>query len=470
MRVVKDALSQVAAASSILTVPSSNFNPSLLPVKPGSLAFDTTSKTLKLFDGDQWTSGSASLPSLQNGSTWIGNSSNVAQPVTISGDVTISNTGNATVQGIQHVPVSSTAPLASQVLIFNGTTWAPGNVALNSLPNGKVWVGDSSNIPQPVFLSNDVNITNTGAATVEGIKGVPISNTAPVISQVLTYDGTQWLPSAGENARNVLIVRKNPGIGQFLTIGSAMASISSSSSTNRYTIYVQNGDYTENQIVVKNYVFIVGQSEQNVRISPFATGYPLFLLNNTSSISFLTIMNTDPTFPAVSMTNYGSNEVFMHKLSFVNCQRGILCAINGSAAANAYCRLEYINFTGATQYAITCQDTGGPSFSQIVSLQNCVSQSHCNDCLIVNGPNTSLFVDASVFAGDGAGNGITVMNGGKLKATGATLTNWGNCVLTTLDAGTPDLQLNGVLLLPSATAGSKNVNVLNTNTTGNYTG
>jgi hypothetical protein len=63
------------------------------------------------------------------------------------------------------------------------------------LADGKVWVGDSGNRPAAVSLSGDLTITNTGAATVGGLKGKTISSAPTLDGQVFRYNGTQFAPS-----------------------------------------------------------------------------------------------------------------------------------------------------------------------------------------------------------------------------------------------------------------------------------
>src|ERR1019366_99336 len=62
-------------------------------------------------DGTSWDviggSGGGTLPALTNGDIWVGNGSNVATAVALSQDVTITNTGVATVGKIQNVTVGS---------------------------------------------------------------------------------------------------------------------------------------------------------------------------------------------------------------------------------------------------------------------------------------------------------------------------------------------------------------------------
>jgi hypothetical protein len=130
------------------------------------------------------------------------------------------------VAGLQGNPVSGAIPAANQVLTWNGTTWAPatppagagsGACGTNQFVIG-VNLGSSPNCTQPAFSSLTGAATSaqlpaasaaargglvlaqdlTGTATapkVAGLQGNPVSSTAPTANQVLTWNGTTWVPT-----------------------------------------------------------------------------------------------------------------------------------------------------------------------------------------------------------------------------------------------------------------------------------
>jgi len=83
------------------------------------------------------------LPALTDGDVWVGNGSDVATAVTLSGDVTISNTGVATVDAIDLETATVTGIADTEILIGTGA----GTAAFAT-------------------LSGDVTISNTGVATI----------------------------------------------------------------------------------------------------------------------------------------------------------------------------------------------------------------------------------------------------------------------------------------------------------------
>lgn len=188
-----------------------------------------------------------SLPNTGNGAILVGNGTNV-NTVTVTGDVSLLSNGTTQITRLQGETVSATSPAANQVLKYNGsswiadsllgvgdlnastntlqslqgqplsmaspslnnvltwtgTAWQPQPIPSFSLPNtadGQLLVGNGSTV-NTVSLSGDVSLTNSGTTTVNRLRGVTVNATAPVASQVLQYDGTQWTPTTIASSLN----------------------------------------------------------------------------------------------------------------------------------------------------------------------------------------------------------------------------------------------------------------------------
>src|SRR6202042_2836358 len=100
----------------------------------------------------------------------------------VSGDVTITDAGTATVAAIQGRSVSATAPTAGQVLTYNNSTskWdaEATSAVLPGLASAGLWVGNRSGVATAVVPTGDVTLTNAGAFTVTQIQGKAVSATA----------------------------------------------------------------------------------------------------------------------------------------------------------------------------------------------------------------------------------------------------------------------------------------------------
>ncbi len=177
------------------------------------------------------------------GSTWGPVNAPVSGINALTQDVTASGTGSqpATVVGLRGRPISATAPTANQVLQFDGTSWTPGAggggggggineltadvtagpgtgsqmavIAAGAVTSGKMALGAAAvNVGA---LNGDLTGT-LPAPVVAGLRGRPISLTAPTTSQVLQWDGSSWSPGTAANGGiNQLTadVIAGPGIG-----------------------------------------------------------------------------------------------------------------------------------------------------------------------------------------------------------------------------------------------------------------
>jgi hypothetical protein len=113
-----------------------------------------------------------------------------------------------TVAGIQSRPVAPSAPSAGQVLAWNGAQWAPQALAGVSVTSmfgrtGAVTAqsGDYS-FAQISGIVGSAQLPSAGgdlsgslsSATVSRLQNRPMSTAVPSSGQVLTWDGSQWIP------------------------------------------------------------------------------------------------------------------------------------------------------------------------------------------------------------------------------------------------------------------------------------
>lgn len=272
--------------------------------------------------------------------------------------------------------------------------------------------------------------------------------------------------------QSTVTVRKNPGPGEFSSIVAALASIPVSpnpgypTDTNRWCVYVNAGDYAETQIVIPEFVFIVGISMQSVRLMPAALGYPLITFSIMTGIAFLTIIDTDPAFPALYFYNSG-DYALIHKIEMEGCAKGILVETDSLATDISLVYLEYVGTTFCFDYTLTAIDTnilGG--FGSEVSIENFFTYDHNDTAIVIDGPNTQLVSQATVCQSDGTGVAITILNGARADLRAVYLESWTTGISVPISTGTPKLLAAGILYEDCDT----NIDIQHTTTVGHNDG
>lgn len=268
------------------------------------------------------------------------------------------------------------------------------------------------------------------------------------------------------HATSVFYVRKNPGPNEFSSIASAVAAAiaSTPSASNKCVIQIFSGTYSESAITLPAYVFLWGQYMESVVITPSALGYPLITIGGPhSGMSFLSIRDTDPLFPAVWCLDCGDSCI-LHKVELKSgCAMGVLCETSGSATANSQVYLEYFDTTGSTTYALKVIDTNPAStFGNYVSCENFFSFEHSDNAVICSGLNSYLIFQATELSGDGLGTAVLCENGCRCDMRGVYMENWALGISVPNDGTTVTLYNIG----PSFIECTQNINIASSTTIG----
>ena len=269
-----------------------------------------------------------------------------------------------------------------------------------------------------------------------------------------------------------LWVRKNPGVGEYSSLASALAAIplvgpTAPGVSTPWVIRVAAGVYSEPAIVFPaSYIYVVGVSMEGVSFEPSGLGYPLFTFLNNTGLSFAGIYNCDPLFPACYFYNIGEF-CLLHKVTFDGCEQCIDFMTDIGAIGSGQLYLEYVDMTSSIQYSLRIRDSnilGG--FGSYCSIENYFSFEHSNNDIIVSGLNSTLLAHACELSSDGSGDGLTISNGATANIRSMAIIGYTNGLFVPNDGTTPNIKTSGVIF----TNCTLNINILNPLCSGFYSG
>lgn len=151
------------------------------------------------YDGTNWslTSISTSGLALSNAHILVGNASNQATDVAVSGDLTLANTGAFT---IANSAITNAKVSASAAIDFS---------KLAALTSTNILVGNGSNVATAVAMSGDATLANTGALTIanSAVTNAKVSASAAIDFSKLAAltSGNLLVGSAGNVAASVAL-------------------------------------------------------------------------------------------------------------------------------------------------------------------------------------------------------------------------------------------------------------------------
>lgn len=248
---------------------------------------------------------------------------------------------------------------------------------------------------------------------------------------------------------NVVTVGKGGNV-QFNNINDAILSITGSSTSNRYTIYVGSGIYVEPplSLVGKEYVSIVGSNINTVVITPDNVTNTILTLGNVNEVSFLTISG------ATSGIGINSSDIggfaAAHKVTMIDNDIHIKV---DSSSDNSEFYGEYIDLNGSYSYGVYI--TSSPSYNSFVSLENHFNYptggtSIANYC---QGYNSELSYDSGSCVGNSSigSTAFQIEDNANLIASNVNISTW-DIGFRIMNIGGPStFDIDGVSVVDSVT-------------------
>lgn len=272
------------------------------------------------------------------------------------------------------------------------------------------------------ILNTDTNPTLTGGVD------------APIGSWGLAGDGsgffykfgasnTDWEQGASTSSiagYNVLLVRKNPSVGQYATIEDAINAITAPSTNNRWLILVGVGQFIENTLSPPNYTSIIGASIQETQIFPATATQHIWELGEYNEISFMWLEGAGPGYSAIHVNDSG-NYSQAHKVTFNDNDINILVE---SATQDTFFYGEYLDFNGTYSYGLKVIATGG--FRAFANIENYYNYPTGGLAIAnhITGPNSDAHLLAGGCEGVNTGTAFYLQDGANLQLTAFNINNF----------------------------------------------
>lgn len=290
-----------------------------------------------------------------------------------------------------------------------------------------------------------------GYASLDGTGKIPLAQIPPSAGAVWgSISGTlsaqadlqSALSARKSQVQNQLVVQKNPGTQEFLTIEAAVAAVVAPSASNRYEIFVGPGVFqVAATIVLPDYVSLRGADIQSTIIEASAPGFHVIQWGFESEVSFVSIRGAGATYAALYANNTG-DYVQAHKVSISDCGYGVLVS---SSSVDTFCYLEYVDVDGVFTEALRIQALGGAtSYVNAENFYAFAEPGFAGNSARVSGTNADLNLLSSGFFGVATATGILVAEGGHLSAQGVYFKDQLLAIKVENTGVAPSLNLNAV--------------------------
>jgi pectin methylesterase-like acyl-CoA thioesterase len=277
---------------------------------------------------------------------------------------------------------------------------------------------------------------------------------------------------AGGSIEFLAIVQKIPGPGEFSTIESALASITTASDTERWTISVGPGTYDENEIVMKPYINVRGSTVGSTVIRPNVPNQYLFKMANSTELSFISLQGIDGSvspgpgagFSAVYCEDVG-DFAQMHKVSIYNFDE---CINNFANLTDSIIYVEYVDVNGDFTYGVHNRSTDG--FIANIVLEDYFSfpsTSVVKTAILNGGVGAKLQLTGSTLYGGPGMQGIVLRNGSSITVGSVLIQDFGSGGVISENTGDgQSLRLDGITFANC----TPDFEILNTGSSGYFFG
>ena len=262
------------------------------------------------------------LASLTNGNILVGNGSNAAASVAVTGDVALSNTG---VTSIAALAFSKLAPLTSgNILVGNGSNAAAsvavtGDITVSnagvmaiasgvivnadvnasaaiahsklaSMSSGNILVGSSGSVPTSVAVTGDITVSSTGVTAIVG-DAVTFAKMQPVSGYTILGKPTTGSGDAAEIGSSSFMLESGTGFLRQADASTARAALGLGALATQNAVTASTGGTGQTSYAIGDILYASGSTT----LSKLASGAANTVLRSTGT-------STAPSYGAVVLT------------------------------------------------------------------------------------------------------------------------------------------------------------------------
>lgn len=243
-------------------------------------------------------------PALSNGNIFVGNSSNIAAAVVMSGDATISNSGVVALRTAGTPGTYLTAITDSNGRVTSGN---------NTLSNANFWLGSGSSVATPVVMSGDATMNNAGSVSLKtmspGVGGlsylaVVTDANGRVTSGNNTLASTDFWLGNGSNIATPVTLSGDATLGNSGVIALKTMSPGVGGVAYGGVVTDANGRVTSGSAVNTNGQLFIGNSTSGGgTVATLTQGTNITITNGPGSITIASSGAAAPTFTYVSQSS-----------------------------------------------------------------------------------------------------------------------------------------------------------------------
>ena len=225
----------------------------------------------------------------------------------------------------------------------------------------------------------------------------------------------------GKDPKKIIVSAKG---GDFTSVAAAIASITDNSSTNRYLIHVEPGDFSEPPFTIGEGISVTGDTAHIPQLTASNTGADFITMAGKSDIENIMISGAGTGYAGiVAAASTSSSQIHMSDIHIKDCDIGIKL---DSTSAERYVEITNVEITGSFSYGYSVK-SGGTNKAKLQTTNTHLTTSKTSGtCVKVDGPYADVVDLSAVMKGTkltSTGKGVHITDGAKWEGLNVELEN-----------------------------------------------